>query len=548
MLFILFALASLAFALALSPFFKNARVGAFLGPLLFFLSSQLYNLFLDKGRLQQGNAPGKLAASFLPAMAFYIGASELSMYEGSEQGVSWATMWEGEWPVGSAMLMLGLDIVLYVALAWYFDQVVPTEFGLQRKPWFLLTPAYWRGGNGGGPPRRTRVRVAGGALLDPPGHGSRSDGDDDGTPRVSDGDDDSTKAAAAVVVEPLAELAPEEAGHGVRTYRLRKVFPRGVAVQGLDLDMRRGAITALLGANGAGKTTTISMLTGLIAPDGGDATVDGVSIRSGMRAIRRALGVCPQLNTLFGEMTPVQHLQLYGALRGLSGARLSHSVDTLLEQVGLAEKRETRADALSGGQKRKLCLAISLTGSSTTVFLDEPTSGMDPHSRRAIWALLRSYREGRTVVLTTHFLDEAELLSDRIAIMAEGGLRCVGSALFLKAQFGVGYRLTLTKQPSGYDGARLLELVQRELPAASLGLDRRLEAEVQLPGQDMRSFAKVFAELEASLPSLGVAEYGVSCTTLEDVFLRINEHKLLRLAQAAERPSACNPSWPRLQP
>jgi len=95
-LFILFALASLAFALALSPFFKNARVGAFLGPLLFFLSSQLYNLFLDKGRLQQGNAPGKLAASFLPAMAFYIGASELSMYEGSEQGVSWATMWEGE--------------------------------------------------------------------------------------------------------------------------------------------------------------------------------------------------------------------------------------------------------------------------------------------------------------------------------------------------------------------------------------------------------------------------------------------------------------------
>ena len=94
--FILFALSALAFALALSPFFTNARVASFLGPLLFFLSSQLYNLFLDKGRLQQGNAPGKLAASLLPAMAFYIGASELSMYEGSEQGVSWATMWEGE--------------------------------------------------------------------------------------------------------------------------------------------------------------------------------------------------------------------------------------------------------------------------------------------------------------------------------------------------------------------------------------------------------------------------------------------------------------------
>ena len=332
--FILFALSALAFALALSPFFTNARVASFLGPLLFFLSSQLYNLFLDKGRLQQGNAPGKLAASLLPAMAFYIGASELSMYEGSQQGVTWATMWEGEWPVGSALLMLALDIILYTGLAWYLDQVVPTEFGLQRKPWFLCTPAYWRGDNGG-PPRRTRVRVAGGALLDPLGSGNRSDGAGNADGNV-DGRTGGTCTKAVVVVEPLAELPTEEAGYGVRTYGLRKVFPRGVAVQGLDLEMRRGSITALLGANGAGKTTSISMLTGLIAPDGGDATVDGVSIRSGMRTIRRALGVCPQLNTLFGEMTPVQHLQLYGSLRGLGGARLGASVDALLTQVGAA--------------------------------------------------------------------------------------------------------------------------------------------------------------------------------------------------------------------
>ena len=173
---------------------------------------------------------------------------------------------------------------------------------------------------------------------------------------------------------------------------------------------------------------------------------------------------------------------------------------------------------------------------------------MDPHSRRAIWALLRSYREGRTVVLTTHFLDEAELLSDRIAIMAEGALRCVGSALFLKAQFGVGYRLTLTKQAAGYDGTKLLELVQRELPSAAIGLDRRLEAEVHLPGQDMRRFASLFGELEARAASLGVAAYGVSCTTLEDVFLRINEQKLLRLAQAEQGPTPQHTPQPTPQP
>ena len=101
-------------------------------------------------------------------------------------------------------------------------------------------------------------------------------------------------------------------------------------------------------------------------------------------------------------MTPVQHLQLYGALKGLSGAGLARSVDTLLSQVGLAEKRATAAAALSGGQKRKLCLAIALIGQARTIFLDEPTSGMDPHSRRSIWALLRTQRTGRTIILTTH--------------------------------------------------------------------------------------------------------------------------------------------------
>ena len=519
--FVLFALSALAFTLALSPFFKNARVAALLGPLLFFLSSQLYNLFLDQGRLVQGMAAGKMLASFLPAMAFYLGASEMSMYEGSQQGITWATMWEGDWPFGASLVMLAIDIGLYVGLAWYLDQVVPSEFGLQRRPWFLCTPSYWCGAS------RRRADGGGGLSLGPlqasaaagAGAGAGADG---------------AQLHAPLVVEALPELAADELEHGVRTRGLRKVYPKGVAVHGLDLEMRRGQITALLGANGAGKTTTISMLTGLIPPDGGDAWIDGLSIRSAMVAIRQSLGVCPQLNTIFAQLTPAQHLRLYGALKGLRGAELEATIRTLLEQVTLAEKTHTNAEALSGGQKRKLCLAVSLIGASSTVFLDEPTSGMDPHSRRAIWALLRSYREGRAVVLTTHFLDEAEILSDAIAIMAEGQLRCFGSVVFLKARLGVGYRLAVTKQPSGFDAGRVLQLLQKELPDAALLRDRRLEAEYQLPGQDMRAFASAFAALEAKLPSLGCADYGVTCTTLEDIFLRINENALLRLASNEE--------------
>ena len=165
-----------------------------------------------------------------------------------------------------------------------------------------------------------------------------------------------------------------------------QVFPRGVAVHGLDLEMRSGSISALLGANGAGKTTTISMLTGLIPPTAGEGFINGLSIKTDMRAIRASIGVCPQQNVLFDSMTPRLHLRLYAALKGLRGREMDDAVEAILSDVGLSERGDTNAAALSGGQKRKLCLAISLIGRSSTLFLDEPTSGMDPHSRRSIWA------------------------------------------------------------------------------------------------------------------------------------------------------------------
>ena len=182
----------------------------------------------------------------------------------------------------------------------------------------------------------------------------------------------------------------------------------------------------------------------------------------------------------------------------------------------LTEKRHTESRNLSGGQKRKLCLAIALVGNARTVFLDEPTSGMDPHSRRSIWALLREQRGGRTIVLTTHFLDEAEILSDRIAIMAEGKLRCVGSPLFLKDHFSTGYSLALTKQVAGaFDTASLLGWAQDYVPGAALVGETSREVQVRLPGDDLEAFRKLFEMLEPKLREFGVRDYGATCTTLE---------------------------------
>ena len=525
--FFTFAVAVAAFAAALTPFFHNAKVAAIVAPLVLFITAQFINFFLDHstGVLAEGMAGGKRLASMLPATAFYLGTNRLCLYEGSGQAVTLANAFEGDFSFGDSILALLFDALFWSVAAWYLDQVVPSEYGVQRSWYFPCTPSYWTGSGAPTEPRRSYT-----ASL-------AEDGTGEG-------------ATAALELAPLAVEHDEPLGEvGVRVEGLRKKFAsgpnNGVAVAGLDLQMRPGQITSLLGANGAGKTTTISMLTGLIPPTSGGAWIGPHSIRLEMAEIRKALGVCPQQNVLFAELSPVEHLALYGELKGLRAADLVVAIGDMLRRVGLAERAAVRAEALSGGQKRKLCLAIALLSSPTTAFLDEPTSGMDPHSRRAIWAMLRDQREGRTLVLTTHFLDEAEILSDRIAIMAEGRLRCVGSPLFLKARLGCGYRLTFAKRqppscaslaaaeaeapPPSFRPEPLLALLRRFIPLAEITVNDRFYAEATLPSADTSTFPSVFEALDEQLAALGVASYGVTCTTLEDVFLRINQNNMLRL-------------------
>lgn len=424
----------------------------------------------------------------------------MAQYEGSQQGVHWSNIHDGAFPFSRVLLLLFIDTLLYLALAWYLDAVVPGEFGTARHPLFCFSLSFWRGQPSAPPARHTES-----GAVTPLQHGG-------------------------AVVEPLHEAT---GGRGVSMHGLRKEYPRGVAVEGLDLQLPCGVITSLLGGNGAGKTTTISMLNGLVRPSAGDATIDGQSILTQMQAIRTSIGVCQQVNTIWPALTPVQHLRLFGKLRGMTGDELGSAVADALARVGLESRADVPAGSLSGGQKRKLCLAIAVLGGSRTLFLDEPTSGMDPHSRRAIWALLRQMRVGRTVVLTTHFLDEAEILSDRIAILSNGRLRCVGSPLFLKSHYGVGHTLTLTKSRPGarFDSSELLRLVRGHVPAAELAGQSVDALVLRLPGQDLSALQRAFAAIEQARDGLGVRDLGVACTTLEDVFLQINEKDIQRLKE-----------------
>ena len=197
-----------------------------------------------------------------------------------------------------------------------------------------------------------------------------------------------------------------------------------------------------------------------------------------------------------------------------------------IHEVGLTEKVHTHAGGLSGGQKRKLSLAVALIGGSKIVLCDEPTSGMDPYSRRSIWELLRTAKRGRSIVLTTHFMDEADLLGDRIAIMAQGRLVCCGSSLFLKKLYGIGYHLTLNKTNNAVADAPIDNLVETHVRDAKRLKSSGGEKAWQLPFDAVGRFADMFEELEGRRAALGVGGYGISMTTLEECFMRISEQGL----------------------
>ncbi|KAG3122664.1 hypothetical protein PC128_g27732, partial [Phytophthora cactorum] len=190
------------------------------------------------------------------------------------------------------------------------------------------------------------------------------------------------------------------------------------------------------------------------------------SINEDMDEMRRSLGICFQHDVLFPELTVQEHLQFFGQIKGYANEELQAVVDRQIREVGLTEKRNSRPNDLSGGMKRKLSVAVSLLGDSSLVFLDEPTSGMDPYSRRSTWEILLNNRNDRVMVLTTHFMDEADILGDRIAIMAEGEMRCCGSSLFLKNRFGAGYNLTLVKDDAKCDDDAVTAFVSSFVPSA----------------------------------------------------------------------------------
>lgn len=233
------------------------------------------------------------------------------------------------------------------------------------------------------------------------------------------------------------------------------------------------------------------------------------------------MGVCPQHDTLYDELTVEEHLYLFGTFKGLDSHLLDEEVKNLIRDVNLQEKTEYLSKDLSGGQKRRLSVALSFVGGSKLIYLDEPTSGMDTSARRYIWDMMKNYKSDRIIILTTHFMDEADFLGDRICIMNDGKLVCAGSTIFLKNKFGVGYNITVAKKDSQAKSQPIIDLICKHVPSCKVTTDVSSEIALQLPMEEVDKFPKLFDELDARKKELNFDSYGVSITTLEEVFLKV---------------------------
>ncbi|HPS33196.1 MAG TPA: ATP-binding cassette domain-containing protein [Anaerolineaceae bacterium] len=223
----------------------------------------------------------------------------------------------------------------------------------------------------------------------------------------------------------------------LEVHNLVKKYGENTAVNDVSFDIQEGEIFSLLGPNGAGKTTTISILSTLLSPTAGDATIFGHSVTRDPMEVKRLIGVVPQEIALYDDMSALENLNFWGEMYGLSGGALKTRVKELLEQIGLADRAKERIKTYSGGMKRRVNIAVGLMHQPRLLFMDEPTVGIDPQSRRAILDSVKSLNAaGMTILYTTHYMEEAQELSDRVGIIDHGKLIALGTQSELTAKVG----------------------------------------------------------------------------------------------------------------
>ncbi|KAJ3267738.1 ATP-binding cassette sub- A member 1, partial [Terramyces sp. JEL0728] len=293
-----------------------------------------------------------------------------------------------------AWYFLIMNCFFYGILLWFFDNVIPNEFGASRPIWFFLTFDYWGIQTASSKSTDKKVWQERNAKMS--------------IPEEENEDSD--------VVAERKRAFSDDYFPSLKILNLRKVYKtlggkEKVAVRNSCFGVEEGKLLALLGQNGAGKSTTISMLSGMTPASGGDALIYGYSVKNNILECRKIMGICPQHDILFEDLTAKEHIELYAGLKGVPEDQWPKLVEERLHFVRLSNVTNVRAGTYSGGMKRRLSLVIATIGDPKIIFLDEPTTGMDPVNRRHVWSFIEKFKKNRVIILTTHSMEEADVVS-----------------------------------------------------------------------------------------------------------------------------------------
>lgn len=353
------------------------------------------------------------------------------------------------------------------------------------------------------------------------------DGDAEDFDPLLEGDNDHYVLGSHIKTDPRVEeerkaVVGGKTDDAVMVIReVRKIYAEGskrfTALGGISFALREGDCFGLLGPNGAGKSTLVAIMSGILSATSGSVTVAKSHDRC-------AIGLCPQDDIFYADLTVEEHLLYYSRLKGKGRYEDQLAVDTILADVSMQNERRLRASSLSGGQKRRLSVASALCGDPMVVFLDEPSSSLDPGSRIGLWEIIQSVSKSRCTLLTTHSMDEAEVLCNRIGIIKDGHMVCLGSSSQLKNLYGEGYKLELTLNPGVDVNAEILPTLCTDVAPGALVVSRKYgHVSIQL-GRDAL-LSQVTQLLESNKKKFGITRWSLARNGLDEVFLSIVEDR-----------------------
>ncbi|CAH1133799.1 unnamed protein product [Ceutorhynchus assimilis] len=426
--------------------------------------------------------PAGMSIMLLPGAAISYGYRAISYYEYGQVGSKWSNCHiaaEGEISLLNVFIMLIIDCIVYMLLALYIDVVNPGNYGIPRSVFFPFEEL-WKCY------KRKNENL-------------------------------SASASRSFV---LQDVEKANLPKGIQLINLGKVYGKKPVVKNLNMDIYQDQITVLLGHNGAGKSTTMGMITGMINKTSGKIIINGVEVRS-RSDITKSVGLCPQDNMFFESLTVMEHLLIFATLKGQKEEESKREIQELLVKLNMEGKEKSKVSQLSGGMQRKVSLGMALVGGSQILILDEPSSGMDIESRRDLFDMLHKWRNEKTILITTHSMEEADALGDWIAIMNEGELVCFGTPMFLKKKYETGSTLILLikKNRNVKQAVQKIEYLLRNdfnfKTAKCKGINGN-ETRFFLPAGN---YIKLFEYLEPNKGQYDIENISFTSTTLEDVFL-----------------------------